>query len=404
MSTHPKTSSDGAAGRILTINGGSSSIKFAVFTTANPPTRLLSGTVERIGSPQASLTVSAVDQKPIDHRTIGSADHEHAAEQIADWISTHDNQAPVIGVGHRIVHGGIHLLDHQLITDKLLRTLDDARPLDPNHLPREIALIKVFRRHFADVPQVACFDSAFHKTLPRVAKLLPIPRPYDQQGIRRLGFHGLSFTYLIGELRKIAPREAAGRVILAHLGSGASLAAVHDGHPIDTTMAFTPTAGLVMGTRPGDFDPGLLVYLMRRENKTPDQMYEWISTQCGLLGVSETSSDMRDLIAKRDTDPRAAEAVDLFCYQARKFIGAYAAAMGGLDAIVFAGGIGEHSPQVRAGICQGLDFLGLTLDPKQNDAGAPVISTPASRIVIRVIPTDEEITIAQIVEGFLRKE
>ncbi|MDB5172708.1 MAG: acetate kinase, partial [Phycisphaerales bacterium] len=266
------------------------------------------------------------------------------------------------------------------------------------HLPREIALIEVFGRGFPGVPQVACLDTAFHRDLPRVAELLPIPRKFFEAGIRRLGFHGLSYAYLMEELGSIAPREASGRVILAHLGSGASMAAVRDGKSVDTTMAFTPTAGLVMGTRPGDLDPGLLIYLMREQNLTPEQMDEFLSKRCGLIGLSETSADMRDLIARRDTDRRAAEAVEVFCYQAKKWIGAYAAVMGGLDAVVFSGGIGEHSPEVRAETCAGLEFLGLRIDAGRNKAGAAVISRDESKVAVRVIATDEESMIARITE------
>ena len=234
--------------------------------------------------------------------------------------------------------------------------------------------------------------------------MLPIPRSYDAAGVRRFGFHGLSYAYLMQELERVAgPKAAAGRGILAHLGSCASMAAVHNGKPIETTMAFTPTAGLVMGTRPGDLDPGLLVYMMRVEKLTPEQMDEFISHRCGLMGVSETSSDMRDLIARRAADVRAAEAVDLFCYHARKWIAAMTAALGGLDTLVFSAGIGEHSPECRWEICQNLDFLNLRLEPTRNNNSAPIISTGESRVTVRVIPTDEEQIIAQFAAGLLKQ-
>jgi len=268
-------------------------------------------------------------------------------------------------------------------------------PLDLAHLPREIAMIEAFEAHFPSVRQVACFDTAFHRDLPRVAQLLPIPRRYDRAGVRRLGFHGLSYTYLMEELGRLG--ADGGRIVLAHLGSGASMAAVKDGRPVDTSMAFTAMAGLVMGTRCGDLDPGFLVYLMREEKLGADQIDDFISKQCGLLGVSETSPDMHELIGRRTTDTRAAEAVELFCYQARKQIGAYAAALDGLDSLVFAGGIGEHSPEVRSEICLGLGFLGVEIDPDANAANSVLISTSDSRVSVRVIPTDEEIVIARIV-------
>ena len=245
---------------------------------------------------------------------------------------------------------------------------------------------------------MACFDTAFHHDLPRVAQLLPIPRRYEAQGVRRYGFHGLSYAFLMEELARLAGAEAAqGRVILAHLGNGASLAAVHHGKPVDTSMSFTPTAGVPMSTRSGDLDPGLVWYLARTEKMSAKQFNEMVNFQSGLLGVSETSSDMRDLLDHETQDVRAAEAVALFCYQVKKWIGAFAAALGGLDTLVFAGGIGENAPAVRARICDGLEFLGIKLEEKRNAASEGVISAPAGRVTVRVIRTDEEQMIAKTV-------
>jgi acetate kinase len=404
---HPAhdTAPDPAADRrLVTLNGGSSSIKFAVFTSGDAPARLLSGQIDRIGSPDATLTVKGEAGRPIDRRPLADAtDHARAAGHLADFLRERGHTTAVAGIGHRVVHGGTELRDHQVITPEVLAQLHDAQPLDLAHLPREIALIETFGRSFPGVPQVACLDTAFHRDLPRVAQCLPIPRKYIDAGVRRLGFHGLSYTYLMDELRRVAgPAAADGRVILAHLGSGASMAAVRAGRPVDTSMAFTPTAGLVMGTRPGDLDPGLLLYLMRAERLTPEQMDDFVNRRCGLLGVSDTTSDVRDLAARRATDPRAADALDLFCHQARKWIGAFAAALGGLDTLVFSGGIGEHAHDLRAEICQGLDFLGLTLDPASNTRSDAIISAQASRVTVRVIPTDEEIVIARIVGRLLQ--
>jgi acetate kinase len=249
----------------------------------------------------------------------------------------------------------------------LLDELHRIRPYDPDHLPREIELIEAFRQRHPKLPQVACFDTAFHQTMPRVAKLLPIPRRFDAKGIQRYGFHGLSYAYLMEELARLGdPAATKGRVILAHLGNGASLAAVRDGKSMDTSMGFTPTAGLVMSTRSGDLDPGLAPYLARTEQMTTKQFYEMVNHESGLLGVSETSSDMRDLLDHEKQDVRAAEAVALFCYQAKKWIGSFAAALGGLDTLVFAGGIGENAPLVRARICEGLGFLGIELNESRN--------------------------------------
>jgi acetate kinase len=361
---------------ILTINGGSSSVKFALYGDEAQPRRIMRDQVQRMGS---------------------SADEEPAArELVARILEQLPQQATIAGVGHRVVHGGLGLIEHQRITDRVIAELKRTQPLDLAHLPREIALIEAMRRKSPEVPQVACFDTAFHRELPRVAQLLPIPRRYGDAGVRRFGFHGLSYAYLVEELHRVAGEVANGRVILAHLGSGASMVALRNGKPVDTSMAFTPTAGLMMGTRPGDLDPGLLVYMMRVERLSPEAMDDFLSKECGLLGVSETSFDMRDLIERcQQGDARAAEAIELFCYQAKKFIGAYTAALGGLDTLVFSAGIGEHSPPTRESICAGLEFLGVRIDAQGNASNSPVISASDSRVVVRVIPTDEEQMIAR---------
>jgi len=396
--------------RILAINGGSSSIKFALFATADSatqPQRIVGGQVERVGQPGTTLVIAGADGKTTERRPVTAATHEEAAEHLIDGLLARLGSSELAGIGHRIVHGGTKLLEHQLFSDEVVAELKRSIPLDPAHLPREIALVEAFYRRFPSVPQVACFDTAFHRDLPRAAALLPIPRSFLDAGVRRFGFHGLSYTYLLDELRRLAPREAVGRVVFAHLGSGASMAAVAAGRPIDTSMAFTPTAGLVMGTRPGDLDPGLLVYLMREQKFTPERLDDWLNHDCGLLGVSAFSADVRDLLGARQTDMRAADAIELFCYQARKWIGAFAAAMGGLDALVFSAGIGERSPDIRAEICAGLEHLGVRLDATRNQAvhgEAASISAHDSRIVVFVIPTDEEIVIARIVSGMIREE
>jgi acetate kinase len=286
----------------------------------------------------------------------------------------------------------------QRATPEVLTELSRLSPYDPEHLPAEIGLIEAFSRRFLGLPQVACFDTAFHRDMPRVARLLAIPRRYEAEGLRRYGFHGLSYEFLMEELRRVGGSEAAGgRVILAHLGNGASLAAVRGGKSIDTTMGFTPAAGLPMSTRSGDLDPGIVAYLAKTEHMSVEQFHEMVNTRSGLLGVSETSPDMRDLLAREKDDPRAAEAIALFCYQAKKWLGAFAAALGGVDTLVFAGGIGENSPEVRARICAGLEFLGIELDRERDAAGAPVISKEGCKVVVRVIRTDEEIQIAKSV-------
>jgi acetate kinase len=283
------------------------------------------------------------------------------------------------------------------VTPKLIAELRRITPYDPDHLPREIGLIQAFARRHPRLPQVACFDTAFHRTMPRVARLLPIPRRYAARGVERYGFHGLSYAYLMEELGRLDPAAARGRVVLAHLGNGASLAAVRDGASMDTSMSFTPTSGLVMSTRTGDLDPGLPYYLARTEGMTAARFQRMVNHESGLLGVSGTSSDMRDLLAREARDVRAANAIALFCYQARKWIGAFAAVLGGVDTLVFAGGIGEHAPVIRERICDGLGFLGITLDGRRNATHAALISTASSRASVRVMRTDEALMIARCV-------
>ena len=388
-----KTGSPG----ILTINGGSSSIKFALFEAGEPLKRGIYGKVDRIGLNGTNLTFNNPVKKQPESRSLAAADHKSAANFLTDWLETQDGFASVKAIGHRVVHGMKHT-EPEIVTPELLAELHRISPYDPDHLPREIELIEAFRQRHPKLPQLACFDTAFHQTMPRVAKLLPIPRRFDAKGIQRYGFHGLSYAYLMEELARLGdPAATRGRVILAHLGNGASLAAVRDGKSIDTSMGFTPTAGLVMSTRSGDLDPGLAPYLARTEQMTTQQFYEMVNHESGLLGVSETSSDMRDLLEHEDTDVRAAEAVALFCYQAKKWIGAFAAALGELDTLVFAGGIGENASEIRARICDGLDFLGIELDKLRNAKTAAVISTDASRVTVRVIRTDEELMIARSV-------
>ena len=388
---------------LLTINGGSSSLKFAVFSNGPALRREASGRVERIGTSGATLQVTDSRGRPAASLEIGEADHARATERLAEWLETRPELVPLAAIGHRVVHGGVRLTSHQRATPEVLEELRSNRSLDLAHLPQEIAMIEVMERRWPGVPQFVCFDTAFHRDLPRVAQLLPIPRNHIDAGIRRLGFHGLSYEYLMGELSRRDEAAAAGRVILAHLGAGASLAAVRGGRPVDTTMAFTPTAGIVMGTRPGDLDPGLLLYLMRLEGRSPEDMDEAVNTQFGLRGVSGTTSDMRALLERRDGDPRAAEAIALFVYAAAKSIGAFATILGGFDTLVFSGGIGERSPVIRREMCARLDTWGVRLDESLNASGAPILSTGGSAVAVHVIPTDEEIVIARTVRALLEE-
>jgi acetate kinase len=386
---------------ILTINGGSSSIKFALYQTGEPLKRRLHGTVDRIGMSGTNLTFDDPATNRQDTRSLAASDHKSAASFLIDWLEEQNHFESVRAVGHRVVHGMQHTAP-ELVTQELLDELHRISPCDPDHLPRELELIETFHERHPRLPQVACFDTAFHRNMPRVAKLLPIPRCYDAKGVQRYGFHGLSYAYMMEELARLGdPAATIGRVILAHLGNGASMAAVRDGRSIDTSMSFTPTSGLVMSTRSGDLDPSLAPYLARTEQMTTEQFYKMVNHKSGLLGVSQISSDMRDLLAQEGHDIRAAEAVALFCYQAKKWIGAFAAALGGMDTLVFAGGIGENAPPIRARICDGLGFLGIELSEARNAKTAGVISSDASRATVRVIRTDEDLMIARSVSRIL---
>jgi len=391
-------------GFILTINGGSSSLKSSLFQVSPPLTPVWSCLVDRIGFPDVTLTLTDLASGTSECQTIQAVHHKDCVDLLIARLEQKVVHLDLSAIGHRVVHGGQRYREPHVITSEVMGELRRLSPYDPEHLPAEIQLIETLGRRFPTVPQVACFDTAFHRDMPRVARLLPIPRRYEAAGIRRYGFHGLSYAYLMGELTRVAPQEAEGLVILAHLGNGASMAAVRGGKSIDTSMGFTPTAGLPMSTRSGDLDPGLVSYLSRTEGMTVEQFHTMVNRQSGLLGLSETSSDIRDLLALEDSDVRAAEAVAFFCYQAKKWIGSFAAALGGLDSLVFSGGIGENSAVIRARICEGLQFLGMTIDEARNGAGEAVISAGGSRVTVRVMHTDEEREIAQSVFHVLAED
>ncbi len=393
--------------QILVINGGSSSLKFALFVASEPSYRLGHGTVDRIGLSGTTFSFSHSDTDAGNKIPLEKGDLSSAVHFLIDWFDKNKLLQNVVAIGHRVVHGMQHSAP-EIITAELLTELRSISPMDPIHMPGEIELIVAFGKRYPNLPQIACFDTSFHQTMPRIAKQLPIPRIFDSKGIQRYGFHGLSYAYLMEQLGRIGdPSAKNGRVILAHLGSGASMAAVLDGKSVDTSMCFTPTSGLVMGTRSGDLDPGLAGYFVRSENMSIEQFNRMINKESGLLGVSEISSDMRDLLAKETSDVRASEAISLFCYQAKKYVGAYTAALGGLNTLLFAGGIGEKSPVVRSRICEGLGYLGIDIDEVANCNDMSVISTRESRVIVRVMHTDEEKMIARSVSrilGFAAKE
>jgi acetate kinase len=386
---------------ILTINAGSSSIRFAAFETSGRPTRVLDGKMERIGTPEVCFMVGRSGEAP---KQIDMADArgQSAADSLVEWLKVQSVVAKPDAVGHRVVHGMLHTAP-QRVTPEIMAELQRITPYDPEHLPREIELIEALQRLYSDVPHVVCFDTAFHRTMPRVATQLPIPRRYLAKGVQRYGFHGLSYTFLMQDLIRIGdPAATQGRIILAHLGSGASLAAIQNGRCVDTSMGFTPTAGLVMGTRSGDLDPGLMSYLALNESMSAAQFQAMVNHESGLIGISETSADVRDLLGREANDPRAADAIAIFCYQAKKWIGSFAAALGGIDTLVFTGGIGENAAPVRRRICDGLQFLGIELDESLNQRNAPRISLDRARVVTRVIHTDEEFVIADLTAELVR--
>jgi len=392
---------------ILAVNGGSSSIKFTLYNAGGPVTRLrekeklLTGKIERIGRKDAILTYTNNREHKKEELPVDAPDLPAAGSSLLKWLEQRGDVFPLAAVGHRVVHGGART-EASVVDEALLADLQQLTVYDPDHLPGEIELMRLIRRQYPGLLQIACFDTAFHTTLPAVARLLPIPRRYAEAGIRRYGFHGLSYAYILTELVRVAGPEAAmGSVIIAHLGSGASLAAIRDGVSIDTTMGFTPAGGVVMGTRPGDMDPGVLWAIMNRERYDPEQLDNFINHQCGLLGVSETSSDMQELLARESSDSRAADAVALFCYQVRKAIGAFSAVLGGLDVLVFTGGIGERSSIIRSRICAGLGYLGVGLDQRANAGDEVALSDAEARVRVYAIPTDEESMIATIVNQLL---
>jgi len=387
--------------RILTMNRGSSTLKSALYQSGKHDELLLSISVDHAGGSSGRLKIADSSGATVFDSAIEDGNSNVALEVMLAWMRGHGFLAQLAAVGHRLVHGGPRYRDPQRITPEFMSEIEKLVPLDPDHMPAAIAGIHFIARKFPDIPQVACFDTAFHSSLPKVARMYALPRRLFDQGIVRYGFHGLSYEYVISELRTLEGKLASGRVIIAHLGSGASMVAVKEGKSIDTSMGFTPLEGLVMATRSGDVDPGALLYLLENEKLSAKDMSTLLNKESGLLGVSKSTGDMKELIDKIDRDPRAEDAVDLFSYRAKKYIGAYAAALGGLDVLVFAGGIGERAPAIRKRICDGLDFLGIRLDSTANEANAPLISSAESRAKVRVIKTNEDLMIVRHVVSLL---
>jgi acetate kinase len=384
--------------RILTFNCGSSTLKFELIKTSDEERSIARGVVDRIGGRGNAELVSESGERTV--RSVVATDHGEAAHQAIRLLDSSDLLGGLYAVGHRVVHGGARFSDPVLLDARAEYAIQELAELAPLHNGPALAAIRAIREALGpEMPQVATFDTAFHSRMPRVARLFALPRRLAEEGVLRFGFrfgfHGLSYEYVMGRLRALDPEAATGRVIIAHLGNGASMVAVRGAVGVDTTMGFTPAGGLVMGTRSGDLDPGLLLYVLEEKGLSSPQLAQLVNKQAGLLGVSETSADMRDLLGREADDSRAAEAISLFCYGAKKFLGALAAALGGLDALVFTGGIGEHAAPVRWRICEDLEFFGIQLDPDRNAEHASLISHDGARVTVRVIPTDENLMVAR---------
>jgi acetate kinase len=377
---------------ILTLNAGSSSIKFALYDAAGDLTQLAAGQVEGIGA-EPRLRVKAHGGTEAVDRPLSGLDHAGAIEGVLAWLDGAFAGLRIDAVGHRVVHGGIRFTAPAVITPSVLRELEALVPLAPLHQPHNIAGIEAAAVAFPGVPQVACFDTAFHRTHPFTADVYAVPRRLYDDGVRRYGFHGLSYEFIAGRLRQIAPIEAAGRTIVAHLGNGASMCALRDGRSIASTMGFTALDGLPMGTRCGQLDPGVVLYLMAARGMGADEISAMLYHESGLKGLSELSNDMRVLEAS--DDPKSRDAVAYFVAAIQRAAGSLAAALRGLDAIVFTGGIGENSRRIRQSVLEGLDWLGVTVDPTANERGTQVISAPGSGVKVFVLKTDEEQMIAR---------
>jgi acetate kinase len=391
--------------QIFTINSGSSSIKFSLFSMESFEELKLAGAISGIGLDKGLFSIRDKTGKSLIDQVQPFENHEQALKTLFGWLRNQYMGKNLDAIGHRVVHGGPELREHQLLTAELMKVLNRLSPFIPNHLPHEIKGIEAAKLFYPDAKEIICFDTAFHRAMPDVAKMYALPRQFWNQGIIRYGFHGLSYEYIMQELKKeTGNSESQGKLIIAHLGQGSSMVAVNQGQVQDTTMGFTPTEGLVMGTRSGDLDPGVILYLLQAKEMNANDINQLINYESGLLGVSEISSDMKTLLAVEQEEPHAAEAINLFCYRTRKYLGALAAAMGGLETVIFTGGIGENSSAIRWQICQDLEFLGILLDPQLNEQNAPVISNNESLVMVRVLPTNEELMIARHTYQFIRKE
>lgn len=380
---------------ILTLNAGSSSLKFGLFSQGETPVEIASGVVERIGGRPRLKASLRSNKAPItrDLTMDEASDHESALRTVLEMLRAEFPRAHCVAVGHRVVHGGPSYREPVVLTPRTIAELSKLIPFAPLHQPHNLAGVAAAFEAFPDAPQVACFDTAFHRTNPFVNDVFALPREYYDKGVRRYGFHGLSYQYIAGELLRTAPLLHAGRVVVAHMGNGASMCAMLNGHSVASTMGYSALDGLPMGTRCGQLDPGVIFYMLEQEGKSVAEVRDVLYNRSGLLGLSGLSNDMRTL--ENAGTPEANEAIDYFVFRARREVGGLAAALGGLDALVFCGGIGENSRLIRERICEGMGWLGIELDRARNNANARLISSDLSRSQVLVIPTDEEIVIAK---------
>jgi acetate kinase len=385
---------------ILVINSGSSSLKFGLYVQRDGEEQaVLDGLADGIGRDNGKLELKDARGKTLRSESIRFASEDEALGQAARWLAELSQLKP-IAVGHRVVHGGPRLVAHQPITPAVLAELQDCVHFAPLHIPTALRLIAAAEKAYPQLPQFACFDTAFHTTIPEVGSRFALPRPLFDEGIHRYGFHGLSYESIVYQLGA----ELPSRTVIAHLGNGASLAAVKDGRSVDTSMGLTPTGGIAMATRSGDLDPGVLLYLLRVKKMNADSLEHLLNRESGLAGISAGKSDMRDLeSAAAGGDHKAQIAIEIFCVGIRKTIAAYAAVLGGLDMLVFSGGIGEHSSPVRGSVCKGLSFLGVSLDDAGNQSNSSTLSTKESQIQVRIVTSQEDLQIARHSRHLLHK-
>ncbi len=382
--------------KILALNTGSSSIKFALYETGEAEELLFAGSLTRIGHEGGAFSVMDGQGSSIASESFTGADHDSACAVLFSWVVSQGEAYKPDAIGHRMVHGGPRYSSPQVVSPELIASLEELVPYAPEHLPHALKAVTYASKHFPGTLQVTCFDTSFHSSMPPVARFYPLPELIRSEGVQRYGFHGLSYEYLLGELERQGGHEVGqGRIVLAHLGHGASMAAVKKGRSIDTTMGFSPAGGLVMSTRTGDLDPGVILFLLQQDKMNAAEIKEMVNRQSGLLGISGISDDMQVLLSMEPQNLKAREAVDMFCYRAKMCLGSYAAVMGGLDTLVFSGGIGEHAAGIRSRICEGLGFLGIAVDECRNELSSLVISSDGSAVTVRVIATNEELTIVR---------